>query len=146
MKWAGGLDGLKLSFHTGSRRSQRLLSLSVPLSRFTSRVGGGSAFFVRPSMMAAFLKTVDGHFDYGALLFALFLAVVASSLVYGIYQALKRGYMAAYIYRTSHITGYVERKKYPFSFWLMIGIRSLMIAACIFGIFVVCFRFRGHGL
>jgi hypothetical protein len=25
------------------------LALSVPLSRFTSRVGGGSAFFVRPS-------------------------------------------------------------------------------------------------
>jgi len=24
------------------------LALSVPLSRFTSRVGGGSAFFVRP--------------------------------------------------------------------------------------------------
>jgi hypothetical protein len=25
------------------------LALSVPLSRFTSRVGGGSAFFVRPT-------------------------------------------------------------------------------------------------
>ena len=30
-----------------SRRSQPRLALSVPLSRFTSRVGGGSAFFVR---------------------------------------------------------------------------------------------------
>ena len=30
-----------------SRRSQPPLALSVPLSRFTSRVGGGSAFFVR---------------------------------------------------------------------------------------------------
>ena len=29
-------------------RSQPPLALSVPLSRFTSRVGGGSAFFVRP--------------------------------------------------------------------------------------------------
>ena len=29
-----------------SRRSQPPLALSVPLSRFTSRVGGGSAFFV----------------------------------------------------------------------------------------------------
>ena len=29
------------------RRSQPPLALSVPLSRFTSRVGGGSAFFVR---------------------------------------------------------------------------------------------------
>jgi len=31
-----------------SRRSQPPLALSVPLSRFTSRVGGGSAFYVRP--------------------------------------------------------------------------------------------------
>ena len=30
-----------------SRRSQSPLALSVPLSRFTPRVGGGSAFFVR---------------------------------------------------------------------------------------------------
>src|SRR5664280_178014 len=30
-----------------SRRSQPPLALSVPLSRFTSRVGGGSAFYVR---------------------------------------------------------------------------------------------------
>jgi hypothetical protein len=31
-----------------SRRSQPPLALAVPLSRFTSRVGGGSAFYVRP--------------------------------------------------------------------------------------------------
>jgi hypothetical protein len=31
-----------------SRRSQPPLALSVPLARFTSQVGGGSAFFVRP--------------------------------------------------------------------------------------------------
>ena len=31
-----------------SRRSQPPLALSVPLSRFASQVGGGSAFFVRP--------------------------------------------------------------------------------------------------
>src|ERR1039458_2671121 len=37
-----------MSFHTGSRRSQPPLALAVPLSRFTPRVGGGLAFFVRP--------------------------------------------------------------------------------------------------
>jgi len=42
------LNGRKMSFHTGSRRSQPPLPLAVPLSRFTSRVGGGSAFYVRP--------------------------------------------------------------------------------------------------
>jgi len=30
-------------------KSPEPLALSVPLSRFTSRVGGGSAFYVRPS-------------------------------------------------------------------------------------------------
>src|ERR1035437_7170915 len=48
MNRADGLDGRKMSFHTVSRRSQPPLALAVPLSRFTPRVGGGSAFFVRP--------------------------------------------------------------------------------------------------
>src|ERR1035441_7431954 len=39
-----------------SRRSQPPLALSVPLSRFTSRVGGGSAFFVRHHLRA--MKTL----------------------------------------------------------------------------------------
>ena len=34
-----------------SRRSQPPLARSVPLSRFTSRVGGGSAFFVRLKLL-----------------------------------------------------------------------------------------------
>jgi len=38
-----------------SRRSQPPLALAVPLSRFTSRVGGGSAFFVRCHLCAMHL-------------------------------------------------------------------------------------------
>jgi hypothetical protein len=34
------------------------LALSVPLSRFTSQVGGGSAFFVRPAL-AVFLPPLN---------------------------------------------------------------------------------------
>jgi len=37
-----------------SRRSQPPLALSVPLSRFTPRVGGGSAFYVRCQSGASF--------------------------------------------------------------------------------------------
>ena len=37
----------RLTMRLTSRRSQPPLALSVPLSRFTPRVGGGSAFFVR---------------------------------------------------------------------------------------------------
>jgi hypothetical protein len=40
------------------------LALSVPLSRFTSRVGGGSAFFVRHQASADFLA-VDLSGDFG---------------------------------------------------------------------------------
>ena len=41
-----------------SRRSQPPLALSVPLSRFTSQVGGGSAFFVRPHRVFDFCRAV----------------------------------------------------------------------------------------
>ena len=41
-----------------SRRSQPPLALAVPLSRFMSRVGGGSAFFVRLQAHADFLAVV----------------------------------------------------------------------------------------
>jgi hypothetical protein len=42
-----------------SRRSQPPLALAVPLSRFTSRAGGGSAFYVRRIMNArSFISTV----------------------------------------------------------------------------------------
>ena len=39
-----------------SRRSQPPLALAVPLSRFTPRVGGGSALFVRPHMTPKILQ------------------------------------------------------------------------------------------
>ena len=43
-----------------SRRSQPPLALAVPLSRFTPRVGGGSAFFVRPLSMPSLFLMVLG--------------------------------------------------------------------------------------
>jgi hypothetical protein len=58
-----------------SRRSQPPLALSVPLSRFTPRVGGGSAFFVRHhSRMTRNTKTL---FIVPAALFFVILASVA---------------------------------------------------------------------
>src|ERR1035437_4459092 len=59
MNRADGLDGRKMSFHTGSRWSQPPLALSVPPSRFTSRVGGGSAFYVRPTTHYEKFATLD---------------------------------------------------------------------------------------
>ena len=42
------IQTIELNRHLTSRRSQPALALAVPLSRFTSPVAGGSAFFVRP--------------------------------------------------------------------------------------------------
>ena len=45
-----------------SRRSQPPLARSVPLSRFTSRVGGGSAFYVRRLYHSTTLfMSITGH-------------------------------------------------------------------------------------
>src|ERR1035437_9864329 len=57
-----------------SRRSQPPLPLSVPLSRFTSRVGGGSAFFVRSHLGRA-MK----HICLFLLTLALFSPMLASA-------------------------------------------------------------------
>ena len=53
------------------------MALSVPLSRFTSRVGGGSAFYVRPKPYARFgvkNKTMKKHIALGLVACTLFLA------------------------------------------------------------------------
>ena len=47
-----------------SRRSQPPLALFVPLSRFTSRVDGGSAFYVRPSM-CVLLESIEKEPESG---------------------------------------------------------------------------------
>jgi hypothetical protein len=49
-----------------SRRSQPPLALSVPLSRFTPRVGGGSAFYVRQQVSREILPSWFrcGDFDF----------------------------------------------------------------------------------
>src|ERR1035437_4446202 len=47
MDWKLNRVSLLMTRFLTSRRSQPPLALSVPLSRFTSRVGGGSAFYVR---------------------------------------------------------------------------------------------------
>ena len=52
------------------------MALSVPLSRFTSRVGGGSAFYVRPQLYVRFGVTHITMKKIAALL------IVASSLFF----------------------------------------------------------------
>jgi hypothetical protein len=58
------------------------LARSVPLSRFTSRAGGGSAFYVRPKPYARFgvtNKTMKKHIALGLVASTLFLAGCCTS-------------------------------------------------------------------
>jgi hypothetical protein len=43
------------------------LALAVPLSRFTSRVGGGSAFYVRPRELLRFVVSQIGRRRFSAV-------------------------------------------------------------------------------
>jgi hypothetical protein len=97
-------------------------------------------------MIAAFLKTPDGRFDYEASFFSLFLAAVICRLICGLHKILKQGYIVLYSYRSSRIIGCVDRKKDSSSFRLVIASNCCVIAACIFIIFAIFFRFLGRGL
>jgi hypothetical protein len=58
------------------------LALSVPPSRFTSRVGGGSAFYVRPKPYAIFgvqNHIMKKHIAFGLVASMLFLAGCCTS-------------------------------------------------------------------
>jgi hypothetical protein len=52
------------------------LALSVPLSRFTLGVGGGSAFYVRPCSIIKFMKLKDILLFIIAAIFILFVASI----------------------------------------------------------------------
>jgi len=67
-----------MTFHTGSRRSQPPLALAVPLSRFTSRVGGGSAFYVRPHSP---YHPMNDDFDLTQFFIDLFIGMLIGGLV-----------------------------------------------------------------
>jgi len=54
------------------------LALFVPLSRFTPRVGGGSAFFVRQHTMTHIIKS-DRWLGYGALICAIAVIISVSN-------------------------------------------------------------------
>ncbi len=71
------------------------MALSVPLSRFTSRVGGGSAFFVRPH---SFLEPLDIHQTLIIFGSAILLAVLAT--LYAVYCQTPRSrrlFVAAFV-------------------------------------------------
>ena len=61
------------------------MALSVPLSRFTSRVGGGSAFFVRPqASLVAVLKNMKKRTTF-LIVLTLFLLIAVALFIRGVF-------------------------------------------------------------
>src|SRR5664280_1426372 len=106
-----------------SRRSQPPLALAVPLSRFTSQVGGGSAFYVRHLMK---WKPFKIPFTIRVVVF-IFGAVSVSSPIRAIYSGKFPG-------KPWEISAARE----PLAFWALIVIYLLLSA----GLFYVAFTKR----
>ena len=94
-------------------------------------------------MIAAFLKNVDGDFDYPAAMFSLFLIFCISGMIIGLYRAFHTGrILFSWTPRTARtIEFYVEREKNPSGFWLMVIVYCLCILLFIFFTIGICFGF-----
>jgi hypothetical protein len=92
-------------------------------------------------MIAAFLKTVDGDFNYGAVIGSLLFTVLILINVWILQGALKRGRIPFGAgYRGSPII-WIERDKNAAGYWIVFILFSLMIAFCIFTIYALCSGF-----
>jgi hypothetical protein len=90
-------------------------------------------------MIAAFLKTADGEFDYGAVIGSLLFAALIGLFVWMLSRALKTGripfgagYMGSRIY-------WLERAEKPTGFWMLFGVYCLAMAFFAFTILALCF-------
>ena len=80
-------------------------------------------------MIAAFLKSVEGDFDYPAALFSAFLIFAIAATALGLYRAFKTGRILLAWGFTFGGSGqfYVEREKNPAGFWAVVALYCLGI-------------------
>jgi hypothetical protein len=92
-------------------------------------------------MIAAFLKNVDGDFDYPAAMLSLFLLFCITGMFFGLYRAFHTGrILFVWTPRTAKtIKFYVEREKNALGFWLMVALYCFCISLQIFMIIAICF-------
>ena len=92
-------------------------------------------------MIAAFLKNVDGDFNYPAAMFSLFLLFCIAGMFLGLYKAFRTGkILFSWTPRTAKtIEFYVKREKNRAGFWLVFALYCLGILLFISLIIVMCF-------
>jgi hypothetical protein len=92
-------------------------------------------------MIAAFLKNVDGDFDYPTALFSAFLIFAISGTAWGLYRALKTGRILFAWGSTFGGSGqfYVEREKNSTGFWVVVALYCLAISLLCFLTVGICF-------
>ena len=102
------------------------MALSVPLSRFTSRVGGGSAFFVRHRGVTCDMKAKRIKdrlvFLVVGLLFVCFAIMAVGS----------RGFKTGVHGTTS---GYVSATEQPIEFWTVVVVTAVLGLVALFYVF-----------
>jgi hypothetical protein len=94
-------------------------------------------------MLAAFLKTVAGGFDYGSAIGAVLFTVLIFISVWVLYGALKMGripfgFIGRYVQSKIY---WFERDKNPTWYWLAFSVYSLMTPFCIWTVYALCTGF-----
>ena len=88
-------------------------------------------------MIAAFLRTVDGDFDYGAAVGCVICVVGGCLYLLVVWAALKTGRTFALTSEDSpDIT--IQRERHPFWFWFHVVVYFLMVPLCAFGVYALC--------
>ena len=96
---------------------------------------------MRNVMIAAFLKTDYGSFDYPAAIVSLFFVFALVGICFVLGRAIKTGrILFSWTPRTAHtIECWVEREKNPVKFWLMVAFDCVMILVIILLVVGFCF-------
>jgi hypothetical protein len=96
-------------------------------------------------MVATFLRTDDGGFDYSAALVSLFALLAVASVLFFLFRAIKSGRIVSpwgYTYSgAGHF--YVERTKNPIRFWFVIVVYLVGMLFFITVIASLCFGLLG---
>ena len=92
-------------------------------------------------MIAAFLKTDDGDFDYPAAMMSAFLIFAVAGMAWGLYRAFMTGRILFAWGSTFGGSGqfYVEREKNPTGFWVVVALYCLAMPLLCFLTVGICF-------
>jgi len=90
-------------------------------------------------MIAAFLKKVDGGFDYFAVIVSLFVVFVISWTIWKLCRTPKKGFIEFGNRGSGSIFFHFERQKQPLGYWLLFAFYCFTIPVYIYLIYAVCF-------